>query len=156
MLRRVALVRTDVSEELSVAFIRVTSIGELGTMLAVTSNRRALRSVLYNTQNHLVWGWGCVVDSVHRSEFETTRECFEHWICFHLQVRRRLHLLCWLSVVQLLRLALSKGPNRLLVMLAQDDQTSASFFSEVLMFLRSWNENNVFRVTGFLNSLQRP
>jgi hypothetical protein len=42
MLRRVALVRTDVSEELSVSFIRVTRIGELGTTLAVTSNRRTL------------------------------------------------------------------------------------------------------------------
>jgi hypothetical protein len=42
MLRRVALVRTDVSEELS-ASIRVTTIGEVGTTLAVTSNR--LRSV---------------------------------------------------------------------------------------------------------------
>jgi DNA-binding TFAR19-related protein (PDSD5 family) len=29
MLRRVALVRTDVSEELSASFIRVTKIGEL-------------------------------------------------------------------------------------------------------------------------------
>jgi hypothetical protein len=36
MLRRVALVRTDVSEELSDSFIRVTRIGELGTTLAVT------------------------------------------------------------------------------------------------------------------------
>jgi hypothetical protein len=45
MLHRVALVRTDVSEELSSAFIRVTRIGELGTTLAVTSNRRTLRSV---------------------------------------------------------------------------------------------------------------
>jgi hypothetical protein len=43
MLRRVALVRTDVSEELSATFIRVTRIGELETMLAVTSNRRTLR-----------------------------------------------------------------------------------------------------------------
>jgi hypothetical protein len=42
MLRRVDLVRTDVSEELS-ASIRVTGIGELGTTLAVTSNRRTLR-----------------------------------------------------------------------------------------------------------------
>jgi hypothetical protein len=41
MLCRVALVRTDVSEELSASFIRVTRIGEVGTMLAVTSNRRA-------------------------------------------------------------------------------------------------------------------
>jgi hypothetical protein len=42
MLRRVTLVRTEVSEELSVAIIRVTRIGELGTTLAVTSNRRTL------------------------------------------------------------------------------------------------------------------
>jgi hypothetical protein len=35
MLRRVALVRTDVSEELSASFIRVTSIGELGSILLV-------------------------------------------------------------------------------------------------------------------------
>jgi hypothetical protein len=31
MLRRVALVRTDVSEDLSASFIRVTRIGDLGT-----------------------------------------------------------------------------------------------------------------------------
>jgi hypothetical protein len=43
MLHRVALVRTDVSEELSASFIRVTRIGELGTTLAVTSNRSTLR-----------------------------------------------------------------------------------------------------------------
>jgi hypothetical protein len=44
MLRLMALVRTDVSEELSASFIKVTKIGELGTTLAVTSNRRTLRS----------------------------------------------------------------------------------------------------------------
>jgi hypothetical protein len=43
MLRHVALVRTDVSEELSASFIRVTRIGELGTTLDVTSNRRTLQ-----------------------------------------------------------------------------------------------------------------
>jgi hypothetical protein len=43
MLRRVTLVRTDVSEELSASVIRVTRIGELGTTLTVTSNRRTLR-----------------------------------------------------------------------------------------------------------------
>jgi hypothetical protein len=42
MLRRVALVRTDVSEELNISFIRVTRIGELGTTLALASNRRTL------------------------------------------------------------------------------------------------------------------
>jgi hypothetical protein len=49
MLRRVALVRTDVSEELIASFIMVTRIGELGTTLAVTSNRRTLRK-----KSHLV------------------------------------------------------------------------------------------------------
>jgi hypothetical protein len=39
MLHLVALVRTDVSEELSASFIRVTRIFELETALAVTSNR---------------------------------------------------------------------------------------------------------------------
>jgi hypothetical protein len=43
MLRHVALVRTDVSEECSASFNRVTRIGELGTTLAVTSHRRTLR-----------------------------------------------------------------------------------------------------------------
>jgi hypothetical protein len=38
MLHLVALVRTDDSEEHRASIIRVTRIGELGTMLAVTSN----------------------------------------------------------------------------------------------------------------------
>jgi hypothetical protein len=38
MLRRVAVVRTDVSEELSASFVKVTRLGELGTTLAATSN----------------------------------------------------------------------------------------------------------------------
>jgi hypothetical protein len=44
MLGLAALVRTDVSEELSATIIRVTRIGELET-LAVTSNRRKCASV---------------------------------------------------------------------------------------------------------------
>jgi hypothetical protein len=36
MLRRVVLVRTDVSEELSASIMRVTRVGELGTTLSVT------------------------------------------------------------------------------------------------------------------------
>jgi hypothetical protein len=43
VLRRVALVRTDISEELGASFIKVTRFGELETTLAVTSNRRTLR-----------------------------------------------------------------------------------------------------------------
>jgi hypothetical protein len=42
MLRRVALIKTDVSEEPRPSFIRVTRIGELGTTLAATiSSQRA-------------------------------------------------------------------------------------------------------------------
>jgi hypothetical protein len=48
MLRRVFHVRTDVSKELSASFIRVTRVGELGTTLAVTSNRRTQRTFLQN------------------------------------------------------------------------------------------------------------
>jgi hypothetical protein len=52
MLRRVALVITDVSEELSASFIRVTIIGELETTLAVTSNRRTLRRFFGSYKSH--------------------------------------------------------------------------------------------------------
>jgi hypothetical protein len=61
-LRRLALVRTDVSEELSASFIRVTRIGELGTMLAVTSNWRTLRrNTKWSPLAHLVF-----LCSIHR------------------------------------------------------------------------------------------
>jgi hypothetical protein len=43
LLRRVALVRNDVSEEPGASFIRVTKIGEIGTTQAATSNRRTLQ-----------------------------------------------------------------------------------------------------------------
>jgi hypothetical protein len=42
MLRRVALVRTDISEERFASIIKVARIGVLGTTLEVTSNRRTL------------------------------------------------------------------------------------------------------------------
>jgi hypothetical protein len=45
MLRHVALVRTDVSEELSASFIRVTRIGDIATTLALASNRRTLHNI---------------------------------------------------------------------------------------------------------------
>jgi hypothetical protein len=48
MLSRVDLIRTDLSEELSASIIRVTTIGELGT-LAVTSNRSTRLLVLKRT-----------------------------------------------------------------------------------------------------------
>jgi hypothetical protein len=46
MLRRVALVSTDVSDELSASFVRVTRICELRTTLALTSNRRSVLRLL--------------------------------------------------------------------------------------------------------------
>jgi hypothetical protein len=47
MLRRVALVRTHVSEELSSSFIKVTRIGALRTKtLALTSKRNKLRRII--------------------------------------------------------------------------------------------------------------
>jgi hypothetical protein len=42
MLRLVALVRTNVSEECSTSIIRVIRISELGTTLGITSNQRML------------------------------------------------------------------------------------------------------------------
>jgi hypothetical protein len=39
-------VRANVSEERSASIIRVTKIGELGTALGVTSNRRMLQKIL--------------------------------------------------------------------------------------------------------------
>jgi hypothetical protein len=55
ILHRVALVRTDVSEELSDPFIRVTRIGELGTTLAVTSNRRTQRASVDDIQDMYIY-----------------------------------------------------------------------------------------------------
>jgi hypothetical protein len=48
----VVLVRTDVLEERISSIIRVKRIGELGTTLAVTSNRRTLRR---NTVTHSIF-----------------------------------------------------------------------------------------------------
>jgi hypothetical protein len=50
MLSRVALAGTEVSEDLSASYIRVTRIGELGTTLA--------------TDGHYEEGEECVMDSV--------------------------------------------------------------------------------------------
>jgi hypothetical protein len=52
MLHRVALVRTDVSEDLSASILRVTRIGELGKTLAIISNKRTLRRLLVMANVH--------------------------------------------------------------------------------------------------------
>jgi hypothetical protein len=53
MLRRMAVVRTDVSEELSASVIRVARIGELGTTLAVNFNRSTLRRNTRTTRSNI-------------------------------------------------------------------------------------------------------
>jgi hypothetical protein len=66
MLCRVVLVRNDVSEELNAFFIRVTRIVELGTTLAVTSNRRTLRR---NTKCFSTYFEFCTMNQVHKKRF---------------------------------------------------------------------------------------
>jgi demethoxyubiquinone hydroxylase (CLK1/Coq7/Cat5 family) len=53
MLHRVALVRTDVTEERNTSTIRVTKIGELGTMLAYDGGTMFLRNVGFY-KSHMV------------------------------------------------------------------------------------------------------
>jgi acyl-CoA thioesterase FadM len=57
MLRRVILVRTDVSEESIASIITFTRIGELGTTLAVTSNPNMLH---YDTKTKKQTPWPLV------------------------------------------------------------------------------------------------
>jgi hypothetical protein len=54
LLRRVALVRTDVSEEPGASFIMVTKIGELGTTQAATINRRTRATRRNNPEDAIV------------------------------------------------------------------------------------------------------
>jgi hypothetical protein len=73
MLRSVDHVRTDVSEELSASIIRVTKIGELGTTLALTSNRQTLLVFLGSVRRVLVTASGVrkVAAPVEKTEITT-------------------------------------------------------------------------------------
>jgi hypothetical protein len=63
-LRRVALVRTEASEERIAYIMRVTRIGEVGTTLAVTSNWSTLRASLQvcpiNNSFHVILLLSCL------------------------------------------------------------------------------------------------
>jgi hypothetical protein len=65
MLRRVTLVRTAVSEEPTASIIRVARIDEIGTTLAVTSNR----STLAATRRHIPED--CILHSYRREELKS-------------------------------------------------------------------------------------
>jgi hypothetical protein len=76
MLRRVALVRTNVSEEHSTSIIRLTRIGELGTTLAVSSNVRMLRrSIMYIAYAILVT---LMTEAIHSSERSVLTRATRH------------------------------------------------------------------------------
>jgi hypothetical protein len=56
MLRRVTAVRADVSEECISSIIRVTRISEVGTTLAITSNRSTLpRNTIVYIEIHSIY-----------------------------------------------------------------------------------------------------
>jgi hypothetical protein len=59
MLRSVALVRADVSEECSTTIIKATRNGELGTTLAVTINRSTLHASIASYVPTLLPNVGC-------------------------------------------------------------------------------------------------
>jgi hypothetical protein len=73
MLRRMALVKTDVSEELSASIIRATRICELGATLAVTSNQCTLYFFVacVGILNH--WHY---IHSVNESSSSTYLKCY--------------------------------------------------------------------------------
>jgi hypothetical protein len=87
MLRCVALIRTDVSEELSAPFIRVTRIGELGTTLAVTSNRcTLLSSSETSVLTRATWHNIPEVTILHSHCCENLKSYMLHHICMYLYI----------------------------------------------------------------------
>jgi hypothetical protein len=69
----VALAITDVSEERNASIIKVTRIGELGTTLAVTSNRRQLR------RNTIVWEY-LMMEALRSSELSALTRATRRYI----------------------------------------------------------------------------
>jgi hypothetical protein len=96
MLRRVALVTTDVSEELSPSFITGTRISVLGTTLAGISNRRTLRTNTNIPEDAILHS--------HCHENLKSYTVFLYWEATHRHMRRfetlrakRTKLLCALG-----------------------------------------------------------
>jgi hypothetical protein len=78
MLGCVALVITDVLEELSAPLIMVTRIGELGTTLVVTSNRRTLQRNLKSYINVLFYETYSSLKMETLYSFETSDSSPDH------------------------------------------------------------------------------
>jgi hypothetical protein len=138
ILRRVALVRTNVSEELSASFIRVTRIGELETPLAVTSNRRTLRR---NTtwEISLVhwflsprWRWGQVSPKRRflQAPHGVTSQKTPFFIVTAVNTSNLIHLYC----MQLIWSAIIKWWRLLLI---NTTQTFPKYISSIHLFTLS-------------------
>jgi hypothetical protein len=116
MLRRVCLVRTDVSGELSASFIRVKRIGELRTRIAITSNRPTLRRNRCDQYGHMLSNYGYVrkqrnIDIIQRYQNKVLR-CLVNapWYARNSDIHRDLRVETVASIVT--RHAISHG-NRL-------------------------------------------
>jgi hypothetical protein len=88
MLRRVALERTDVSEEPGASFIRVTKIDELGTTKAATSNRRTLRRNFFAAvENHRCISCEVRTSSTYKKVKLSLQQTVETHNCVSCEVR---------------------------------------------------------------------
>jgi hypothetical protein len=101
MLRHVALIRTDVSEEVGASFIRVTKISVLGTTLAVTSNRwkcqvRPKRRFLQEPHGITSQKTAFfIVTAVKTSSLYVTCLCSSHLPCSYLSNESISLTRCW-------------------------------------------------------------
>jgi hypothetical protein len=71
MLCRVALLRSDVSEERIASIIRVRRIGEPGITLAVTSNPSTLQYAIDAPSSPILFS--LMIEAIHSSETSVTR-----------------------------------------------------------------------------------
>jgi hypothetical protein len=79
MLHRVALIRTDVSEELSASFIRVTRISELGT----NNDKKLLWNNYPNCNTALINTFTCITLPHRVGLYGGSPECPPLWFLHH-------------------------------------------------------------------------